>query len=355
MSSIDVIIPCYNYARYLRTCARSALSQTGVDVRILIIDDASQDDTALVSAAIAREDPRVQTRRHYQNRGHIATYNEGLRWSRSQYTLLISADDFLTPGSLHRATSVLDDHPELGFVYGRQIRFGENDAPPTPTDPGLNYSRRILPGREFIENTCATASNPVATPTVVVRTSLQHALGGYRDDLPHTADMELWLRFASRADVGIVDADQAYKRMHAANMQHDFVAPALGDILQRKTAIDIFLADCGTITELDRLKTAARRSVAMEAFWAASVAFDSGQHARCRDLLAFALNTDPDVVHRPEWRRFRWKQRIGSRAWAALRPLVTSARRSLRSIRGAVRQSSETSDPHESPTPDWAA
>jgi len=45
VSSVDVVIPCYNYARFLSRCVDSVLQQQGVDVRVLIIDDASSDDT----------------------------------------------------------------------------------------------------------------------------------------------------------------------------------------------------------------------------------------------------------------------------------------------------------------------
>ena len=52
--------------------------QEGVDVRVLIIDDASPDDSAEVAKKIAARDPRVEVVVHATNRGHIATYNEGL-------------------------------------------------------------------------------------------------------------------------------------------------------------------------------------------------------------------------------------------------------------------------------------
>src|ERR1700754_2370869 len=103
MSTVDVVIPCYNYARYLRGCVSSALDQPGVDVRVLVIDDASSDETASVGRDLARSDGRVTFRRHESNKGHIATYNEGLiGWSTADYTALLSADDLLAPGSLGR-------------------------------------------------------------------------------------------------------------------------------------------------------------------------------------------------------------------------------------------------------------
>src|SRR4051812_8371487 len=113
MARVDVIIPCYKYGRYLAACVRSVLQQQGGDVRILILDDASPDETADVASHLARNDSRIEFRRHAQNRGHIDTYNEGLEWANGDYCLLLSADDSLTPGSLFRATQLMDSQPDV--------------------------------------------------------------------------------------------------------------------------------------------------------------------------------------------------------------------------------------------------
>ena len=62
MSTVDVVVPCYNYGRYLRACVDSILTQRDVDVRILIIDDMSNDSSEEVGRALAREDARVTYR-----------------------------------------------------------------------------------------------------------------------------------------------------------------------------------------------------------------------------------------------------------------------------------------------------
>src|SRR5690242_18271368 len=121
MARVDVFVPSYNYGRFLRECVGSALSQDGVDVRVLILDDCSADDTPQVGRALAAADPRVEYRRHPANRGHIATYNEGIDWLSSEYCLLLSADDALVPGALARAAAVMDRHPEVGLTYGLAI------------------------------------------------------------------------------------------------------------------------------------------------------------------------------------------------------------------------------------------
>ena len=74
MSSVSVVIPCYNYGRFLRDAVHSVLTgQDGVDVRVLIIDDASTDNSVEVAKALAEEDFRIEIAVHGVNRGNIAT------------------------------------------------------------------------------------------------------------------------------------------------------------------------------------------------------------------------------------------------------------------------------------------
>src|SRR5207247_3262439 len=108
MRRVAVCVPCYNYGRFLVQCVESILRQTGVDVRVLIIDDGSPDNTQAVGERLAIEDPRVEFRRHTVNQGHVATYNEGIEWAEGDYLLLLSADDVLTDGALARASAVMD-------------------------------------------------------------------------------------------------------------------------------------------------------------------------------------------------------------------------------------------------------
>jgi glycosyltransferase involved in cell wall biosynthesis len=328
MNSVSVIIPCYNYARYLRGCVESVLSQEGVDVRVLVIDDASPDNTPEVGAKLAAEDGRVEFRRHAVNQRHIATYNEGLAWATGDYTLLLSADDLLTPGALARAARTFDSYPDVGLLYGRQILFNTNATLPDDHSSGDVCHYRIADGESFVATLCASGSNPVNTPTAIVRTRLLAEVGGYCAELPHTADMDLWLRFAVRSSVAILDANQAFKRMHGQNMQIDFTAGVLGDMTQRKAAFDGFFRRCGDLVKnREHLNIMAMRALGTEAFWAASTAFDRGDTAHCQTLINFALEVDPQITSRPEWYRFCWKRRFGKRVWSMVRPIVAQFQR----------------------------
>ena len=221
MSRFDVVVPSYNYGRFLRECVESVLSQSHVDVRVLIIDDASQDDTRQVCAGLVAADSRVEVIRHPVNMGHIATYNEGIEWARGDYLLLLSADDFLLPGALSRAAMVMDDNPEVGLAPGRHLLSA------TATPPSVSAEEKApTPLNTWAVIERLARGNFIGTPAAVVRTSLQKALGGYLPELPHAGDLEMWLRFALASAVSYVRTPQAIYRLHASNMSRGYDAKA---------------------------------------------------------------------------------------------------------------------------------
>jgi glycosyltransferase involved in cell wall biosynthesis len=101
----------------LNSCVTSAISQEGVDVNVLIIDDCSSDNSIDICRELKSADQRISFIDHEVNRGRIATYNEGLMLASSDYLVLLSADDLLTPGALRRATDLTDRNPSVGLVY----------------------------------------------------------------------------------------------------------------------------------------------------------------------------------------------------------------------------------------------
>jgi glycosyltransferase involved in cell wall biosynthesis len=323
MTRVDVIIPCYNYGHFLRPCVESVLAQQDVEVRALILDDASSDHTADVAADLAARDRRLEVRRHDVNRGHITTYNEGLDWAEGDYTLLLSADDLLTPGALSRAVQLMDAHHDVGLTYGQQIVIRGNQAvlepPPQPPERGWH----VITGLTFLELSCQTASNIVPTPTALVRTTLQKKLGGYRKELPHAGDLEMWLRFAVHAPIGVVDTYQAYYRRHANNMSLSFYQRQLADYRQRQLAFEVFFAEYGDLVPgRERLMNLVTRFLAETALWTACHAFDRGDTRICQECLDFALQIYPSISSWSSWSNMRWKQLVGTRIWSLMRPLV---------------------------------
>jgi len=93
---ITVVVPCFNYQRYVALAIESALGQSYERKEILVIDDGSSDDSA---AVIDRYQGRVSIV-HQENRGHVRSCERGLKESRGDIVIFLDADDLLSPNSL---------------------------------------------------------------------------------------------------------------------------------------------------------------------------------------------------------------------------------------------------------------
>jgi glycosyltransferase involved in cell wall biosynthesis len=313
-NTVDVVIPCYNYARYLRGCVNSVLSQSGMNVRVLVIDDASSDDTPIVGEELAASHSTVHFRRHEQNKGHIATYNEGLlEWSTGDYVVLLSADDMLAPGSLSRAVQVMETDPSIGLVYGRAIHFrDEAELPCVKSERIMHTSWR---GTEWLQLRCRAGYNVITSPEVVVRGSIQRQVGGYNPDLPHAGDLEMWLRIAAVSNIAhIRKVPQAFYRVHSDSMMRTTFRGSFVDLRQRKAAFDSFFSRCRSLREdLSLLQNSAYRSLAREALWDACRAYDRNDQSlsHVAELEEFALKAYDQTISLPEYGALRRRRRLG--------------------------------------------
>jgi len=337
---VKVIVPCYGYAHLLEGCVRSVLDQERVDVAVLIVDDVSPDETPTVGRRLEREDARVTYRRNAENLGLIGTANEGLEWAEdSDYVILLSADDRLTPGSIGRAVAVMEEHPEVGLVYGHAQYFEDDDQLPAVRTGARGA--RVQSGHEWIRLRCRSGHSCISSPEAVVRTSVQLRVGHYEAECTHASDLNLWLRIAAVADVGYVKgATQAYYRVHSDSMLRSMLGAEGGQVVdlgERRTAFEHFFERVGgRVRDADGLRETARRTLARQALWKASRAYDkgqaSGEGAREVDgLVRFALDTSPATRRLPEWWGMQLRRRIGSgRSLAFLPFLLTGAAHRLR-------------------------
>ena len=318
MTTVSVVIPCYRYGHFLEAAVSSVLDeQPGVDVRVLILDDASPDDSADVAHKIAARDPRVDVIVHAVNRGNIATFNEGLlEWADGDYCALVSADDQLTPGALGRARDLLDAHPDVGFVYGHALWVASGAELPPARTRVRGWS--VRPGRSWLGHIFRQGENPITSPEVVMRTSLLKRVGGFDPRLPHAADMELWMRLAANADVGFLrGVDQAYYRLHQENMRKGY--SRLADLRERRAVYATVLDRYGpTLPDAQVLSDAADRRLAREALWEAGRAYGwrRGGLTEVDELVDFAVGCWPDARSLALYGSLRARSSIGPRSAA---------------------------------------
>ena len=323
---VSVVIPAHNYGRFLGACVQSVLAQPGVDLDVLIVDDASTDDTAAHAAMFAARDRRVRVILHPTNRGHIATFNEGLFAVGGDYVVLLDADDMLPSGSLARATSLLEAHPEVGLVFGWPRTF--ETTPPRPSSERVR-SWTLWEGPEWIRQLCENGANPIATPEVVMRASVMRQTGGMKADLPHTGDFELWMQMAARSHIARVNGPpQGYYRVHPDSMQRTTYAGVLVDLQGRRDAFTrLFEGPAGALPDAGELHDRARQRLASQAIDRACRAYDRGRtdEVPVDELIDFAFEVWPDARDLPRWRALERRRACGRRGARVMPPFLAGA------------------------------
>ena len=156
---------------------------------------------------------------------------------------------------------------------------------------------------------------------------MQKKIGGYLPSLPHSADAEMWMRFAVHADVAYIrGVDQAYYRIHGTQMT--LSRKLLVDLQQRRAAYDaLFGAHHDRIPDANRLHRQANRRMAKEALWGACRAYERRRMdtVPVTELADFAGGIFPETERLPEYWGLRWRQKVGPDVCPYLQPIMLSA------------------------------
>lgn len=262
----SVVVPCFNYGHFVESAVASALDG-GIDVEVIVIDDASTDGSDEVVRSLAQRWPDVRPILHEQNRGLVGTINHGLDVATGDMIVVLSADDLLTPGALARAAHALDAHPSAGMAIGSYAVFeGKGDPPPSATgdEPSRVGDLQLHHGREWLERRCRQGINLIASPEVAVRATAQREVGPYDDACRHTSDLNMWLRIAARFDVVHVGgAPLAHYRRHGHNMSAVEFGGLAHDATERWIAFDRAL-DTIDADDAAPLRASARSTIARD-------------------------------------------------------------------------------------------
>ena len=218
MSKVAVIIATRNRCSLLPRAVESARS-AGVDVEIVVVDDASSDQTGQV----CKRWPDVRYHRAKRQLGPGGVRNVGLLLTKAPYITFLDDDDARLEGSLDAQIDVLERHPEAGFIYGK-VLYGDEETRPK----GGFYPEHCPEGDLFWE---LLKSNFVPCPTVVFRRECLKRVGLLDEDAPGVEDWDLWVRIAELYPVVAIDQTVAIWRQgrpgsnqftsHAERLHHE--------------------------------------------------------------------------------------------------------------------------------------
>lgn len=203
---IDVVIPVRNAGSTISSALDSIQTQTILDIRIIVIDDGSTDDTAAIVAEMATMDPRVELHRK-ENGGIVDALNFGLERCRAEFVARFDGDDLSHPERFARQLGFLRANPDYVAVGGR-VRHIDEDGQPTGSVVDVGPP-------ELADLTWAPSLEPyIIHPFLMARRADMDAVGGYRHVL-HAEDTDLFWRLQERGKLHNLPDVLGDYRMHA--------------------------------------------------------------------------------------------------------------------------------------------
>jgi glycosyltransferase involved in cell wall biosynthesis len=219
---LTVGIPTFNRARWLRESMESVLAQTFADFRLIVSDNASEDDTPDVVRSF--DDDRIRYLRSSRNVGPIGNLNRLIASTETDFLVLLPDDDVLFPGHLAAAVDVLERFENVGLVHSA-FRFIDaqsrvvRDVTPLPTRPQVRIDRRER-ALEYL-----TVSDwGLCFPSVAYRTKAIRGAGGLREEEGPFGDRQLWMRIALGWDFGYVAEPLVGFRTHPESITRNIGA-----------------------------------------------------------------------------------------------------------------------------------
>jgi glycosyltransferase involved in cell wall biosynthesis len=204
----------YDYARYIGEAIRSVLAQTYRHWELVVVDDASHDDSLAVIGSF--DDPRIIVIPLDTRHGACGAYNRAYASCRGKYVGGLDADDAFLPEKLERQVALLEGRPDLDIVgtwivqvddAGRDVDGANAAAVNQPRD--LNQLASWI----FIDYLCRSSA--------LLRKSSHDRVGGLNPDLELAPDFELWLRcLAGGERFAVIPERLTRYRTHSANVSH---------------------------------------------------------------------------------------------------------------------------------------
>jgi glycosyltransferase involved in cell wall biosynthesis len=216
---ISVILPNYNYARYLKERVRSILRQTFRDLELLYLDDASTDNSNAVMQTFTA-DPRVRMHCFDQNSGKVyQRWNDGAKLATGDWLWFAGADDSAHPRFLERLLEIADLHTGAGIVHCRPMHIDTDGQIVGLRYPGTDEEVARLSrdhfNRGYQQIAPLTSANYIFTASaLLLRRDAFEALGGFDTRLWLCADWHLYLELLRTYDIAFTAEPLACYRFH---------------------------------------------------------------------------------------------------------------------------------------------
>jgi len=325
---VSILMPTYNYAKFIAHSIESALGQDLGDIELIISDNASTDNTQAVVAPYLA-DPRVRYHRNAENIGMTPNYNRcyELMHPDSRYVIILPADDWWEPNMLSKLVAIAEADPELTFVHCAGYKVDPEGKPLFEYMdlfahlPSVGKHRAL---KELYRN------NYIFAQTVLQRRSLFEQYKPYphlyRLGFNYAPDYMLWVDIMNRGAVGYYLPEKlAYFREHPQS--HTIDKNIIPRLREEVRIFETAAESCPPELEGERIANLRSRMLAL-----AQCLLKAGQEEEAKEILVKAARLDPNPSLGIRIAHFianlPFSRGIRSKLWELVENLALRARRS---------------------------
>lgn len=195
---VSVLIPTFNYARFLPEAVESVLAQDFPDFELLIVDDCSTDNTAEVVRPFCLRDARVRFTVNPANLGLANNWNGCLDRARGEYIKFLFGDDLLSdPGALRKMIALLQNHASAKLAASARLILDEQSK---VTDLWRTLPEGCHDGRKIMAACLVEHGNLIGEPSAALFRK-QDAARGFDVKFRQLADLEMWFHLLEKGDL----------------------------------------------------------------------------------------------------------------------------------------------------------
>jgi glycosyltransferase involved in cell wall biosynthesis len=219
---VTVICTCYNHEAFVKESLLSVLQQTYSHVQLIVIDNASTDDSRLRIQQLTEDYPQITFIRNTHNIGLCKAFNQGLEQATGEYIIDLAADDVMPPQRIAKQVETFENLPkDYAVVFSNALYINEKSQP-------IGYHYSVAPdGRAQGQVPSGDVYKEVlrryfiCTPTMMMRKSALMKMGGYDENLSYE-DFDFFVRSAHDYKYFYMDEVLMYKRVLRESLATQF-------------------------------------------------------------------------------------------------------------------------------------
>lgn len=306
---VSIICLCYNHEKYVEETLSSVWSQTYQNIEVIIVDDASQDESVKVIRQFLEENPAsfpVKTMFLEQNVGNCRAFNQAWRRASGKYVIDLATDDVILPDRVEKQVAFFETlSPDYGVVFS-ESRYMDAQGKLLEYHFAERYRhiRPIPEGDVFLE---VLSGYFISSPAMMIRSEVLEKLGGYDETLAYE-DFDFWVRSARDYRYAYLDECTTLVRVLGQSMSRQLYRKNDRQLFSTykvcQKAADMLRSPNEKYALLRRIRYEARHAVFAAKFREASLLLELERSLKARSFLStflrviVLLRLDLSALHR---------------------------------------------------------